>query len=259
MHYAANVSMLWREAADPYGRFVAAAEAGFTRVERLFIHDLDLRRLRDTLSVLSLDMVLFDAYPGDWDRGERGLLFLPGREEEFRDAVRAAVEGAAELGVALVNLLAGIPPTRSPPDEALQTAFRNLQTVAPLAAAAGVSLLIEPINALDVPGYAIPTMAAANHFVRAIGHPAVGIQFDTYHVARSGDDILAAIRAVGDLVLHVQIADSPGRHEPGSGRLPLTEFLRELSTSYQGTIGLEYIPSTTTEESLRWLPRSLRH
>jgi hydroxypyruvate isomerase len=256
--YAANLSLLWPELDDPYARFRAAAGAGFARVERLFVHDLDLDRVKRLLEELHLELVLFDPYPGDWKGGERGLLALPGRQGELRESVLAALEAARRLGTRLLNVLAGVVSDEQRA-EGREIAVDNLRSLAPAARAAGVTLLVEPINTFDMPGYAAPSVPEAVDIVRAVSDPAVCLQFDAYHAARSGNDLLGLLRQEFDLIRHVQIADVPGRHQPGTGELPLQEFLALLDVlGYEGTVGLEYVPEGDTARALEWLPRPLR-
>lgn len=256
--YSANLTMLWPELDDPYERIRAAARAGFTRVERLVVHDLDLERLQALLEELGLSLILFDPYPGDWDAGDRGLLALPGREPEVRKTVLEAIETAGRLGNKLLNVLGGIVPEEHR-GRAVEVAVENLRALAPLAEEAGITLLVEPLNAVDVPGYAFQSLPAAAEVVRAVDHPAVRLQFDAYHAARAGGDILQLLRENFDLVGHVQIGDVPGRHQPGTGALPHDEFLALLDElGYPGAVGLEYIPLGTTDDALAWLPREQR-
>ncbi len=256
--YSANLTMLWPELADPYARFRAAAEADFTRVERLFVHDLDLDRVRELLEELGLTLILFDPYPGDWAEGERGLLALPGREAELQESVLAAIEAAGRLGTRLLNVLAGVVSEVHRP-AAREVAVENLRALAPAARAAGITLLVEPINLIDMPGYAFPSIPEAAEVVRAAAHPAVRLQFDAYHAARSGGDILQLLRREFDLIAHVQIADVPGRHQPGTGALGLAAFLSQLDElGYEGAVGLEFVPQGPTDQALEWLPRALR-
>jgi hydroxypyruvate isomerase len=257
--YAANLTMLWPELGDPYARFAAAAAAGFTRVERLFLHDLDPERVRGLLADLGLSLVLFDPYPGDWQAGERGLLALPGREPECRESVLAALDTAGRLGTGHLNVLAGVIPPGADPGRCLETAAANLAGLAPVAEAAGVTLLLEAINPYDMPGYALPTIGDAAALVRAVSHPAVALQFDAYHVGRTGGDLFREIEATFGLVRHVQVADVPGRHQPGTGALPLAGFLARLDElGYTGAVGLEYLPEGPTDQALAWLPVAQR-
>jgi hydroxypyruvate isomerase len=256
--FAANLTMLWPEL-EHVERFRAARDAGFRQVERLFAHDLDADRLEWTLRELDLEMILFDPEAGDWSAGERGLLCLPGREEQLRQTVLAALALARRIGTRRLNVLAGIAPPEARPEELRRIAVANLSALAPLAAADGVTLLVEAINTVDMPGYALPTIDVAASVVREVNHPAVALQFDQYHVAMSGDDSIRALRKHHAIVRHVQIADVPGRHEPGTGSGAIRAFLKELDRlGYDGHVGLEYRPLRTTDESLAWLPREAR-
>ena len=256
--YAANLSMLWPEL-DVYDRFGAAAAAGFSRVEILFVHALDHGRLANLLNEHALELVLFDPAPGNWDAGERGTLSLPGREEEFQRSIRDALEAARVLGTRRLNAIAGVLPAGVTREDAEQTAVGNLRQAAPLAEQAGVMLLVENINTTDMPGYVADTVERAAAIVQRVDRPNVRLQLDQYHVGMMGGDARAALRTYRDLVEHVQIADVPGRHEPGTGQQPIPEFLADLDAlGYAGAVGLEYRPSATTDAALAWLPRDQR-
>src|SRR5262245_59545128 len=177
--FAANLTMLWSEL-DVYDRFVAAAQAGFKRVEILFVHDLDARRIRSLTDRHELELVLFDPYPGDWGAGERGLLSLPGREQEFQRSLDEALETAARLGTRKLNTLAGILPAGVSRERAEALAIANLQRAAPQAQAAGVNLLVEAINSVDMPGYVADTVHRAAAIVNGVNHPSVRLQLDQY-------------------------------------------------------------------------------
>ena len=256
--FAANLTMLWPEL-DVYDRLRAAADAGFRRVEILFVHQLDQERLVRLLDELGLELVLFDPAPGNWDAGERGLLSLPGREDEFLATVGAAVESARRFGARRLNALAGVLPVDVPREVAFRTATANLRAAARVAAPAGVRVLVEPINTTDFPGYFVPTVEQGAELIRAADDPDVRLQFDQYHVGMMGGDALALVREYLPLVEHVQIADVPGRHQPGTGTQPIREFLADLDgLGYGGAVGLEYRPQGSTEDALRWLPREAR-
>ncbi len=256
--FAANLSMLWQEA-DPYDRFRLAAEAGFSRVEMLFPHQLDVDRVEALLREIGLEMVLFDPAPGDWAAGERGLLCLPGRADEFLVTVRDAIALAERLGTRKLNALAGILPAGVSREEGERTAVANLRAAAPLVETAGITLLVEAINSIDMPGYFADTIERAAGLVTAAESPGVRLQLDQYHVAMMGDDPIAALHRYHGLVRHVQIADLPGRHEPGTGSHPIRGFLDELGAiGYGGVVGLEYRPLGSTADSLAWLPPDAR-
>jgi hydroxypyruvate isomerase len=256
--FAANLSMLWQEL-EPYERFDAAASAGFRRVEMLFPHQLEAGRVAESLQRNQLEMVLFDPHPGDWVAGERGLLAIPGRERECLEAIQAAIELAGRLGTPRLNCLAGVQPEDVPVERCLETAAANLYAAAPMIEEAGLLLLVEPVNSLDIPGYVVDTLDKAVTLVRQAQSPAIRLQLDQYHVARAGGDAIAGLRTHFDLIEHVQIADCPGRGQPGTGQQPIGEFLAELDLlDYVGVVGLEYRPQGGTEESLTWLPREER-
>jgi hydroxypyruvate isomerase len=255
--FAANMTLLWPDLPQ-LDRFRAAAEAGFTRVEILFAHELDPALLEKTLRDLKLELVLFDPRPGNWGGGERGLLSLPGREDEFLDSVREAIALAQRFGTRKLNALAGIPKGTSP-EQAEKTAIANLRAAAPLIERAGMQLLVEAINTVDMPGYYAATPDIAASLVRAAGSAAVRLQLDQYHAGMMGVDPREALRKHRALVAHVQVADVPGRHEPGSGTQPIAEFLNDLDAGgYQGAVGLEYKPAGATDSGLAWLPRERR-
>jgi hydroxypyruvate isomerase len=251
--FAANLSMMWQEL-DAYDRFAAASAAGFRYVEMLFPHELDAERLETTLRRLDLEMVTFDPAPGNWAAGERGLLTLPGREMEFLHGVREAIKLAGRLGTTRLNTLVGIPPAGVTNAEARATAIANLKMAAPLAREAGVTLLIEGINNIDIPGYWAGTVAAAVGLVEAVDDPNVRLQLDQYHAGMAGEDAIQCLHAYLPLIVHVQIADVPGRHEPGTGSQPIEQFLDDLDrVGYDGYVGLEYRPLADTESGLEWL------
>ena len=253
--FAANLSMLWPEL-DVYDRFPAAAEAGFSRVEILFIHTLDIDRVDRLLREHHLELILFDPAPGNWDAGERGLAALPDRREDFKRTIQDALVTAERLGVKRLNVLAGIPSSGSDPT---QSVVDNFGWAGDQAESTGVTVLVENINNIDMVGYPVNTAEQAANIVKAVNRPNVRLQLDQYHVGMMGGDARAALRAYKDLVQHVQIADVPGRHEPGSGQQPIREFLADLDAlGYQGSVGLEYRPSGPTDASLAWLPREAR-
>jgi len=251
--FAANLSMLWQEL-GPYERFAAASAAGFTKVEMLFPHELDADRLEGTLDRFDLEMISFDPFPGDWAAGERGLLALPGREMEFIQGVREAIRLAGQIGTTRLNTLVGVLPQGVADEQARETAIVNLEAAAPLAHDAGITLLVEGINNIDIPGYWAGSVAAAAGLVEAVDHPSVRIQLDQYHAAMAGEDAIECLHAYLPLIAHVQIADAPGRHEPGSGSQPIDAFLDELDrVGYDGFVALEYRPLVDTRSSLQWL------
>jgi hydroxypyruvate isomerase len=256
--FAANLSMLWPEL-DVYERFRAAANAGFSRVEILFVHVLDHERIARLLKDLRLELVLFDPAPGDWEAGERGLGCIPGRQDEFAATIRDALDTARRFGTHRLNALVGIQPPGVSDQDASGTLVDNLRKAAGAAQEADVMLLVENINTTDMPGYFVSTVERAAEIVNAVDRPNVRLQLDQYHVGMMGGDARELLRRYGDLVQHVQIADVPGRHEPGTGHQPIQEFLSDLDArGYGGAVGLEYRPSAATDAALAWLPRERR-
>jgi hydroxypyruvate isomerase len=256
--FAANLTMLWPEL-PVLERFHATAKTGFRRVEILFVHELDPVAVERALRELGLELVLFDPRPGDWAKGERGLLSLPGREKEFLDTAREAIDAAKRFGTRRLNALAGIPPPGVSREDARRTAIANLRAAAPLVQQAGLTLLVEAINTVDMPGYFAATADIAADLVEAASSPSVRLQLDQYHVGMMGDDARAVLRRRFPIVEHVQIADVPGRHQPGTGKQPIAELLSELDhLGYGGSVGLEYKPLGSTDESLAWLSRDRR-
>jgi hydroxypyruvate isomerase len=250
--FAANLTMLWTELA-PYDRFRAAAAAGFRDVEMLFPHELDPVRLERLLSQLGLQMVLFDPAAGDWPAGERGLMCLPGREVEFLLSVRSALDLARRLGTRTINILAGVPQPSTPADVTMRTLTENLRRAADLAHECGVEVLLENINTTDVPGYPVSTLDRAAEITSDVGAANLRLQLDQYHATMEGADAVEVLRRHFSQVGHVQVADVPGRHQPGTGRAPIAQLLAELDRArYTGFVGLEYRPLGSTDESLAW-------
>ncbi|MGH8952706.1 MAG: hydroxypyruvate isomerase family protein [Acidimicrobiia bacterium] len=250
--------MLWADR-PPLDRFDAAAAAGFTHVEMLFPQTLPGEQLKEKLQSKGLQMALFDFYAGDWEAGERGLAALPDRIEEFRTHWTTDLELASRLGTRTMTVLAGIRPLGADPLALDQILIDNLRALAELAVPMGITLALEAINNTDVPGFHVRTVGHAATVVEAVGMGNVGIQLDQYHVAREYEDPIAHLEAHLERIAHVQIADSPGRHEPGTGTAPIKRFLDRLDElGYQGRVGLEYVPSGDTDASLSWLSRAAR-
>jgi hydroxypyruvate isomerase len=248
--FAANLSMMFTEA--PFlDRFALAAEAGFKAVEFLFPYDHPATEVAARLRGAGLQQVLFNMPPGDWNAGERGLACLPDRQDEFREGVQRALDYAAALGCPRLHAMAGIPAAGLPYATAMATYTANLAWAAETCAAAGVRLLIEPINPVDVPGYFLNSFDLAADIIRAL--PQVGLQFDIYHCAMMAGRIVDRARALLPAIGHMQLADVPGRNEPGTGEInwPFV-FARIDEMGYRGWIGCEYRPRAGTEAGLGW-------
>ena len=242
---AANLSMLFTE--YPFlERFDRAAAAGFRGVEFLFPYEEDAAVIAHRLKANDLDLALFNLPAGNWAAGDRGIAAVYERQQEFRDGVARAVEYARVLRPPRMNCLAGIADETPENDLAL---LQNVRYAAEQLAPLGITLTVEPVNSHDVPGFALPTTRAALDLIDEIDLPNVGLQFDVYHAARMGEDPLATIRELGDRIAHIQVADAPGRHEPGTGTLDFETLFRAIDESgYDGWVSLEYNPRGRTEE-----------
>jgi hydroxypyruvate isomerase len=252
--FAANLTMLFGEV--PFlDRFAAAAGAGFEAVEYLFPYEYEPLELRERLSAHRLTQVLHNLPAGDWAAGERGIACLPDRVDEFEAGVGRAVEYATALGCARVNCLAGIRPESLDEDAARRTFVRNLRFAAPRLERAGIRLLIEPINTRDVPRFFLSGTAQALDIIDAVDSPNLWLQFDMYHMHLMREDLAATIGRHTARIAHIQLADAPGRHEPGTGEIDYPALFDLIDRSgYGGWIGCEYIPLATTEAGLSWLP-----
>lgn len=256
--FAANLSFLYGEYAF-LDRFAAARADGFGAVEYLFPYEHDAQVLAAQLQAHGLQQVLFNAPPGDWAAGDRGIACVPGREAEFRRAIDQTLEYAAALQCPRVHVLAGLVPAGADraPLQALYT--RNLAWAAQRAADAGVNLLIEPINRRDMPGYFLNRQDDAHAIVGEVGAPNLQVQMDLYHCQVVEGDLAAKLRQYlpTGRVGHLQIAGVPDRGEPDVGEVHYP-YLFELidSLGYAGHIGCEYRPRGDTRAGLGWL-RSL--
>lgn len=257
MRFAVNLAFLFTEL--PFRqRFAAAAEAGFTAVEFPWPDEPAGSVVADAAAA-GVEVVLVNAHAGDLAAGDRGYPNDPGRIDEFRAAMDRALELAAALGGAAVNVLAGnaVPGI----DLARQwgVLVENLHWSLERARGSGVRLTVEVLNGRDTPAYLLTRLADGSALVRRLADQGVRLQFDSYHIALVEPDLLAAWDVAADHVGHVQIADAPGRGEPGTGDAPLGALLERIAGSgYAGAVALEYVPSRDTTASLGWLPRRLR-
>jgi hydroxypyruvate isomerase len=252
--FAANLTMLFTETGF-LERFGAAAKAGFDAVEYLFPYDYDARELRSHLQAHGLKQVLHNLPAGNWAAGERGIACLPDRVAEFEAGIDRAIEYATALGCPRLNCLAGIRPAAVSADAARETLVRNLQYAAPRLEAAGIALLIEAINTKDVPGFFLSATPQAVDIIAAVGSRNVFLQFDMYHMHMMGEDLAQTIIDNQSSIAHMQLADAPGRHEPGTGTIDYPALFDLIDqVGYAGWIGCEYNPLTSTEQSFAWCP-----
>ncbi len=255
--FAANLTMLFTEV--PFlDRFEPAAKAGFTAVEFLFPYAFAASDIKARLDAHGLTLVLHNLPAGDWDAGERGIACLPGREDEFRAGVAKAITYAKALGVAQLNCLAGKAPAGADATLLRKTFVANLRFAAAELKAAGLRLLIEPINTFDIPGFFLSGTAQALEILDAVGADNAFVQYDVYHAQRMEGELAATMQTHLARIGHIQLADNPGRNEPGTGEINYPFLFRHLDRiGYSGWIGCEYKPATTTQAGLGWLQASL--
>ncbi|SDI96711.1 hydroxypyruvate isomerase [Pseudomonas flavescens] len=253
--FAANLSMLYPQH-DFLDRFAAAAADGFAAVEYLFPYDHSAQVLKQCLSDNGLVQALFNAPPGDWAAGERGIASLPGREAEFRAGVAKALEYAQVLGNDRIHVMAGLLPDEALRDRHQAVYLENLAYAAEQARGAGVTVLIEPINTRDMPGFFLNRQDQAQAMVRKVGADNLKVQFDCYHCQIVEGDLTAKLRRDFAGIGHIQIAGVPDRHEPDLGELNYAHLFEVIdSLGYTGWIGCEYRPRGDTSEGLGWLRR----
>ena len=250
--FAANLTMLFTE--EPFlRRFTAASEAGFDAVEFLFPYDYEVQLLADALEDAGLELVLHNLPAGDWVAGDRGIASDPAREAEFRVGVERAITYATALRCKRVNCLAGIV---DPADAvtARRTLIGNLRYAADALAAAGIGLLLEPVNTLDVPGFFVDRTSTGLAIIDEVGSDNLALQLDLYHAQVMEGDLARKIEANLGIIGHLQVADNPGRHEPGTGEINYPFLFRRIDElGYDGWIGCEYKPHADTRAGLDWL------
>ncbi|HET7480654.1 MAG TPA: TIM barrel protein [Rubrobacteraceae bacterium] len=259
MRFSANVSILFKE--SPFlERFGRAAEAGFSAVEFWWPAGEDLGKVEKAIKDAGLRVALFNFDAGDMPGGERGLVGDPDRREQFRENVPVALDLARSLGCGRMNILAGHEKEGMSREEQLDLARENVAFAADAAKDAGVEVVVEAVNTFENGPYLLYRTEQAVEFVRSVGRENVKIQHDFYHMQRMEGNLVATLREHIGVIGHVQIADSPGRGEPGTGEIHYSYVLGELEKlGYDGYVGLEYNPSEgDTEASFWWLPKELR-
>lgn len=253
--FAANLTMLFTE--HPFlERFAAAAQSGFDQVEFLFPYEHPVDEVRVALREAGLEQVLFNLPAGDWEAGDRGTAADPDRVDEFRAGVDHALEYAAALDCPRLNCLAGLRLEGVEHAAQWDVLVDNVRHAASRLAEAGRTLLVEPVNDKDVAGFFLPTTTDAIRLLDAVDHPNPRLQFDIYHAQRMEGDVTARLRELLPRTAHVQVADNPGRHQPGTGELNYAFLFDELDRlGYDGFVGLEYVPEPDTAGSLAWRER----
>ena len=251
--FAANLSMMFTEVPFPQ-RFEAAARAGFTAVEFLFPYDFPAEDIARWLADNNLQNVLFNLPPGDWAAGERGCASIPGRETEFLGGVERALEYADRLGTPNLHAMAGLMPSGADRRRHREVYVGNLKAAAPRVAQHGRTLLIEPINPRDIPGFFLNTQAEAHAIREEVREAGLKVQMDFYHAQIVGGDLAMTFKKYFEGIGHVQIAGVPARNEPDRGEVNY-EYLFDLmdESGYAGWVGCEYRPVGRTEDGLAWL------
>lgn len=256
--FAANLTMMYKEH-DFLDRFAAAAKDGFTAVEYLFPYEYPAEKLAAQLQANGLRQILFNAPPGDWGKGERGITALPGRESEFKEGFLKALEYAGVLECSRIHAMAGLVPEGGDRARMRATYLANLAWAADQAQAAGVEVLIEPIAQRNIPGFFLNLQADGHAIVEELGKPNLKIMLDFFHCQVAEGDLAIKARkylAKPSRVSHIQIAGVPERHEPDTGEVNyayLFDLIDELG--YQGWIGCEYIPAAGTSDGLGWFQK----
>lgn len=251
--FSANLTFLYTEF-DFLDRFAAAAKDGFSAVEYLEPYAYPADEIAALLQKHNLVQDLFNLPVGDWDKGERGIACLPDRVEEFKASVEKAITYAKVLGCKKVNCLTGISSQAATADTAEVTLISNLKYAAAKLANAGITLVFEPINTRDIPGYFVSDTSHAERIRDAVGSDNLFIQYDIYHMQIMQGDLIPTYERLKDKIGHIQIADNPGRHEPGTGEINYTNVLAALDRlGYEGHVGCEYKPKAGTTAGLSWM------
>jgi hydroxypyruvate isomerase len=251
--FNANLTLLFNEV-DFLERFRAAKDAGFTAVEYLFPYAHRKQDLAERLQSNGLTQVLHNLPAGDWARGERGIACLPDRVGEFQDGVGTAIDYAQTLQCTQLNCLAGITPAGVDAAKVRDTLVSNLQFAAGALKRAGIRLLVEPCNTRDMPGFYLNRSQQAIDLMDAVGSDNLYLQYDIYHMQVMEGNLAPTIERHFDRIRHLQLADNPGRHEPGTGEINYP-FLFDVidRLGYSGWIGCEYKPANSTVQGLGWI------
>jgi len=254
--FAANLSMLFTEV-DFTERFARARAAGFSGVEYLFPYAYPKDLLSRTLADNELTQVLFNLPPGNWEAGERGIACLPDRIDEFRTGVDRAIDYAQALGCRQLNCLAGVRPHSLPESLAWQTLVANVDYAADKLATEGITLCLEAINSrVDMPGFLLDTSGKVLELIEEVDADNVKLQYDLYHMQIMEGDLIRSLECLMPWIGHVQFADNPGRHEPGTGEINFSNVFSAIdSMGYEGWVSAEYRPSGETGDSLGWFGR----
>ena len=250
--FAANLSMMFNEV--PFlDRFALAAKAGFRGVEFLFPYEHPAAEIAARLKDNGLQQVLFNAPAGDFAKGERGMAAIPGKQAAFRDSIKMALEYATSLACPRLHIMAGLKPEGVAHDTLTAVYGANLAYAAEECAKVGVKPIIEPINHRDIPGFFLNTTDQAAAIIAAVGPEKLGMQFDLYHCQITEGDVVKRVEKHLPLIAHMQVADTPGRHEPGTGEVNWPFVFKTIDAlGFRGWIGCEYRPAGETLAGLSW-------
>lgn len=253
LKFVVNLSMLFTEK-PLLERFSAARAAGFQYIEIQFPYEWEQAKIKQQLVKNNQQMVLFNVPAGDRAAGDRGIAANPFRQAEFRAGVHTALEWAIGLGVTRLNCSAGKKLAECSREEQLETLVSNLRYGAEVLGQAGIQLLIEPLNRYDIPDFLLDTISETLAIIEKVDRPNVLLLYDIYHAQRTGGELAGILHRHLSKVGHIQIADNPGRHQPGTGEINFPFLLREIDrVGYQGFVSLEYEPYPDTPGSLGWL------
>ena len=248
----ANLTMLYQEV-DFMERFAKAAAAGFKGVEYLFPYPFEKEALAEQLQKHNLEQVLHNLPAGDFANGERGIAVMPDRVGEFQEGVGKAIEYAKALGCKMLNCLVGITPAGVDAGTVQKTLVDNLSFAAKALDAEGIRLLVEPLNSQDVAGFHLVHTKDALNLFDAVGHSNVWLQYDIYHMQIMEGNLARTMKDNLGRIAHMQLADNPGRHEPGTGEINYPVLFRLIDEmGYKGWIGLEYVPAGETDAGMAW-------
>ncbi len=252
-NFAASISMMFTEHALP-DRFMAARQAGFGAVEIQMPYETEPEVLARAREAAGIEVALIYTPMGDADKGEAGLAALPGREAQFREGIAVARRYAEALNCRRVHVLAGIPGAESDAGVCLGLFAENLAQAGAVLELVGAGVLVEPVNGSDRPGYFVGSVERALDAITRAGRANVGMLCDVYHLQIMGEEPIATIARLKDTIGHIQFADAPGRHQPGTGGLDFAAIFEGIDgLGYAGWVGAEYQPSGTTAASLAWL------
>jgi hydroxypyruvate isomerase len=249
---SANLSTMFTELPFP-ARFEAAVKSGFKAVEFWFPYQYELAEMTREIKKHSLEVGLHNFPPGNWEAGDRGIACIPGREAEFREHVALAIKYAKALGCHRLHCMVGIAPPGFPDELIHKTLVANLRFAAGAVQKEGILLLMEAINTKSFPGFYVSRSRDAFRLIEEVGSDNLRFLYDTFHMQVMEGNLTSTIRENLAHIGHIQIADNPGRHEPGTGEINFTNLLRFIDEAgYPGWVGCEYLPLSNTSDSLKW-------